>query len=60
MNYLLQLLYSFWRTLLLVIVFKSKIDSFYLMVIIVDIYNKSYFNNNVNFSLFLYTLTAIY
>lgn len=29
-------LYSFWRTLL-VIVFKSKIDSFYLMVIIVDI-----------------------
>ena len=37
MNYLLQLLYSFWRTLLLVIVFKSKIDSFYLMVIIVDI-----------------------
>ena len=59
MNYLLQLLYSFWRTLL-VIVFKSKIDSFYLMVIIVDIYNKSYFNNNVNFSLFLYTLTAIY
>ena len=37
MNYLLQLLYSFWKTILIVIVFKSKIDSFYLMVIIVDI-----------------------